>query len=112
MQAEKSIQVDHSTTRNVDGRTHGVIGLLAMWHHDIQSVGRASLEDDHKPLVVRASFDGREGCTGKKSGDRRRTHNRHRAIAKKYSASDRHRTSAFSRQLSVISKITKLRADS
>jgi hypothetical protein len=83
-----------------------------MRDHDIQAVSRAALKDDHKPLVPRPSFDSRERRTGKKSGDRGRTHNRQRAIAKKYSTSDGHNTSAFSRRLSAISKIRTLMAES
>jgi hypothetical protein len=71
-----------------------------MWHHDIQTVGRAPLEDDHQPLISSASFNRGVSRAREKTRDRCRTHYRQRTVAKKYSASNRHKTSAFSRQLS------------
>ena len=68
MQAEEAVQIKHRAARNIDGRPHGVIGLLAVRHHDIQTVGRASLEDDHQPLVARARSDGRKGRAREKAG--------------------------------------------
>ena len=59
MQSEEAVEVNHRVARNIDRRPHGVVGRLAVRDHDIQSVRRAALEDDHQPLVARAGFDGR-----------------------------------------------------
>ena len=55
MQSEEAVEINYRVARNIDRRPHGVICRLAMRDHDIQSVGRAPLEDDHEPLVSRAA---------------------------------------------------------
>src|SRR6267378_8183011 len=85
MEAEESVEVNHRVARDIDRRPHGVISLLAMRDHDIQTISRASLENDHQPLVTRVSFDGGVSRACKKRGDRSRAHNRQGTIAKKHS---------------------------
>ncbi len=53
MQSEEAVEIDDRVARNIDRRPHGVVSLLAVRNHDVQSVGRAALEDDHQPLVCR-----------------------------------------------------------
>ena len=53
MQPEEAVQIKHCVARDIDRRPHGVISRLAVRNHDIQTVGRAPLEDDHQPLVAR-----------------------------------------------------------
>ena len=86
MQSEESVEIDHRAARNIDGRPHGVIGRLAMRHDDIQSVGRAALEDHDQALVSRAGFDSRKSGARQKRRDRRGADNCERAVAKKNSA--------------------------
>ena len=65
---KKAIQIDHRVTRNIDRWPHGVVSLLAVRDHDIQTVGRASLKDDHQPLVAGTGLDGREAARVRKVG--------------------------------------------
>ena len=51
MQAEEAVEIDHRIARNIDAGPHGVITLLAVRHHDIQSISRAALENDDKRLL-------------------------------------------------------------
>ena len=57
-----------------------------MRDHDIQTIGRPSLEDDHQALIARARSDSRKGRARKKCRDGSCSHNRQRAVAKKNSA--------------------------
>src|SRR5439155_121947 len=61
MQPEKTIEIDRRILRiadrwprNRDGGPHLVIALLAVRHHDIQTVGCAALEDGHENLAAPA----------------------------------------------------------
>ena len=103
MQSKESVEVNHRATRNVDRRPHGVICRLAVWNHNIQTIRSAPLEDDYQPLVSHRGLSRRVSRACKKSRDRRRPHDSECTVAKKYSASDGHKTSAFSPQLSAVS---------
>src|SRR4051795_3172281 len=52
MQSERTVEINHRITRNIDGWPHRIIGRLTMRDHNIQSVRRAALEDHHQPLVT------------------------------------------------------------
>ena len=52
VQSEKSIQVDELVLRDRDGRPELIVVLLRMGHHDIETVGRAPLEDDYQLLAL------------------------------------------------------------
>ena len=51
MKSEKPVKVKHRVAWDIDGRPHGVVSLFAMRDHDIQTIRRAALKDDHQPLV-------------------------------------------------------------
>jgi hypothetical protein len=54
MQAEEAVEIEHRLARNVDGGPHGVILRLGVRDDDVQSVGRAALEDDDQALGASA----------------------------------------------------------
>ena len=68
MQPEEAVEIDHRVARNIDGRPHGVICLLAMRDHNIQSIGRAALEDDHQSLVSQRRLRPQNAARVRKAG--------------------------------------------
>src|ERR1700722_6340345 len=92
MEAKKTIEINDRAPWDVDGWPHGVIGLLAVWNHDIEAVSRAPLKDDYQPLVADSSVDRGKCRARQKTWDRGGTDNRKSAVAQKYSASDGHKT--------------------
>src|SRR5579859_7203296 len=68
MEAKEAVKIDHVLPRNGNARPHAVIRLLAMWHHDVESIGRAALEKHHQALLPwRGGFRGVDRA-GKKTG--------------------------------------------
>jgi hypothetical protein len=64
MQAEEPIQIDGAVTcgelppkshraRDGDARTHGVIGLLAVRHNDVEGVRRTALKEANQGFALR-----------------------------------------------------------
>src|SRR3984957_2447866 len=92
MEAKKSIEINDRAPWDVDGWPHGVIGLLAVWNHDIEAVSRAPLKDDYQPLVANSSVDRGKRRARQETWDRGSTDNRKSAVAQKYSASNGHKT--------------------
>src|SRR5438552_13654373 len=57
MQAEEAVQIEHRASRDVNGRAHRVIGLLAVWNDNIEAVGCAALENNHESLGPITGFE-------------------------------------------------------
>ena len=53
MQAELPVQIQHVLLLDRNRRTHRVVVLLLIRHHDVQSVGRATLKQHHQFLSAR-----------------------------------------------------------
>ncbi len=91
MQPEEAVQVNHRIARNIDGWPHGIVGGLAVGNHNIQSVCRASLEDDNQPFFANSGIDRRESSARQKRWDGGRSHDRQRTVTQKDSTSDGHK---------------------
>src|SRR5580700_853699 len=92
MQPEKSIKIEHSLARNIDARPHGVILRFAIRHHNIQTISRAALEDNDQPLGACTRLGRTHGSASQKARHRRRANHGKRAVAKKNSTSNGHKT--------------------
>ncbi len=88
MQPEKSIEINYRIARNIDRWPHRVIRLLGVRNHDVQSIGRAALEDDDQPLVLDAERLHGIGGTSQKSGNGGGSDDRDGAVTNKYATSD------------------------
>src|SRR5581483_3279198 len=51
MESEEAIEIDDAIARNRDRRPRRVVRLLAVRHHDVQSVDGAALEDRDENLA-------------------------------------------------------------
>ena len=51
MKPEESVEVDDLLARNSDARTHRVIRGLGVRNNNVETIGRAPLEDDNQPLI-------------------------------------------------------------
>src|ERR1022692_1096372 len=93
MQPKESIKIEHSLARNVDARPHGVILRLGMRNHDVQTVGRAALEDHNQPLVARTRLSRTPCGASKKTWHRRGADDSESAVTKKDATSNGHKVS-------------------
>ena len=108
MQSEESIQVDPSFG-NVDGGPHGVVSALPMWHHDIEPVGGAALEDTTSRLLRMPASIAPNAARVRKPGNGVCNNYGKSAIAKKNAACDGTQELRF--QLSALSCQKYLKAD-
>src|SRR6266567_2183102 len=53
MQPEESVEIHHLLLGNRNAWSHRVVILLAVRHHNVESIGRAALEDHHQPAIRR-----------------------------------------------------------
>src|SRR5580765_8204970 len=90
MKAKEAVQVDHRFAGNADRRPHRIVSLLTMWHHNIETVSRATLENDHKALFPEAGSIGGECRPRQKSWDCGRADYSKGSVAKKNAACDGH----------------------
>jgi hypothetical protein len=78
MESEEAVKIDNLVLRDGDCGAHGVVILFAVRDHNVQTVGRAALEDDNQPLTGSAgglshdranqeTGDGRGARYGKRS---------------------------------------------
>src|SRR5437899_7737656 len=67
MQAEEAVQIEHRASRDVDGRAHRVIGLLAVRNDNIEAVGCAALENNHESLGPITGFERAVSSAGERS---------------------------------------------
>src|SRR5579863_10123733 len=93
MQPEESVQIKHRLARNIDARPHRVILRLAVRDHDVQTIGRAALEDDDQAFRARARAALRraESGTREKAGHCCGANHGKAAVAKKNATSNGHK---------------------
>ena len=91
MEAEKPIEIKHFSARNINRGAHRVVRRLAMWDHDVQAIGSATLEDQHDSLQFLLTLlrcgENRSVQQGRQC---RAGNNGQCSIAKKDAASDGH----------------------
>src|SRR5437764_15478778 len=96
MQAKETIQIDSALaapwTRNRDAGAHGIVSLLAMRNHNVQSIGCSALKQHHQTLFPRSHTSSlrRVDRAGQKAGNYAGSHYGQSAALQKYSASNRH----------------------
>src|SRR5947209_15554981 len=90
MQAEEAVEINDVVSLDGDGRPHRVIGTLAVWHHDVEPVSGATLEDDNEALLAGCHAFAGESCAREKCGDGRRRDHRKRSVFQKDSSRDAH----------------------
>src|SRR5580693_5536317 len=94
MQAEEAVKIEHGLARNVDAGPHRVILRLAIRHHNIQTVGRPTLEDHHQALGARTRLSRTHCGASKKTRHGRRPDDRKRTVAKKNPTCNGHKNSS------------------
>src|SRR5580704_5020418 len=95
MQSKEAVEINDRSSGNVDRRSHGVIRRLAVWHHDVEAVCRTALEDDHQALVAIPGFHRTKRGAGEERRNGRSADHGQPTVAKKYAASDGHKTSSW-----------------
>jgi len=70
MQSEKAVEIQYRFPGDVDSRTHGVVTGFAMWHDDVETVGRSALKDDDQTLVADAGISRAESGAGEEARKR------------------------------------------
>src|SRR5262249_25523496 len=92
MQSKETVQVNNVLAGNGDRWPAAVVRLLGVWHHDVQAVSRAALEQHHKALARGAPGGGLRGINRarKKTGNHAGAYDRQRAMLQENSASDCH----------------------
>src|ERR1700676_2974977 len=83
MQSEKAVEIEHGFLRYVDGRAHGVVTELAVWHNDIEAVSCSALEDHYQALGANSGIGSAKGGARQKARERSRAYYSQRAVAKK-----------------------------
>src|SRR5439155_7616182 len=96
MQAEEAVQIEHRASRDVDGRAHRVIGLLAVRNDNIEAVGCAALENNHESLVPITGFERAVSSACEECRDGGSTRDRERTISQEYPPGDSHVALQFS----------------
>ena len=91
MQAEESVKIEHGLARNINARPHGVILLLAVRHHDVQTVSRAALKNYDQPLGADARLSRAHGGTSKEARHCCGSDDGKRAVAKKDATRNSHK---------------------
>ncbi len=88
MQAEKAVEIDDLVLRNRDRGPHRVVVLLVIGHNNVEAVGGAALEDNHKTAAgsCRLGHDGAD----EEAGNRRRARDGERAFVEEESPVDLH----------------------
>src|ERR1700689_513862 len=95
MQPEEAVEIEHRFAWNIDARPHRVILRLGIRHHDVETVRRAPLKNDHQALIARPRLSRAPRGTREKAGYRRRAHNGERAVPKKNPTCDRHKNRSW-----------------
>src|ERR1700733_8020090 len=92
MQPKKTVEIDYRPARNVDAGPHRIVLRLGVRHHDVETIGCATLENYNQPLGASRRL-GRPPCgTSQKAGHRRRSNDHETAVAKKDSTCNRHKS--------------------
>src|SRR5437868_3090220 len=95
METEEAVQIDDGVAWDVDGWSHRIVSLLAVRNHDVETVSRATLENDDEAFVARAGLDRGVSGAGQERRDRSRADDCEGTVPKEYSASDGHRDSSW-----------------
>jgi hypothetical protein len=90
MKPEKSIEIQDIFARDIDRWTHRIISLLAVRHHNVQTIRRAPLKNYHQAFILSAHRLGCISSASQEGRDRSGTDNGKRGVAKKNAAGDGH----------------------